>query len=1489
MNGMHKSEQDLRMQGNAFASRQILLSKPTQPKQFRQQALLTVGSAFALAHYAEEQARKQAPQHPDNTSPGVRRLEESTRLIRASALEIESALRILKKLPFGRSVTGRETPRIVEVAASFLSAAQYQWSISSLSTFLEGFQTDEPLTLRELWAIPIALKLVLLEEVLAQASGAFSNLSASDQALDASLLCLHEVSLPVWANILEPLVPFEPILRQDPTGTYAFMDFDSRDMYRTTLAKIARQSPLSEVEVALTALRMAQTAHEQPNVNERITERCSHVGYYLIDAGVKQLQTRCGVRPRLLDRVRSMLRTYPDDFYIGGIQTIALVTMAAIILPLVPRYNPFGSLAIAFLFLLLPVSQGAVELVNHAITAIFKPQPLAKLDFSEGVPQECKTLVAVPTLLLNEKQVHDLVQELEVRCLANQDPNIHYALLTDLPDSTEKPLDRDTHPLVILAGRLIDGLNQRYAGPNCGRFLMLHRHRIFNPRQGVWMGWERKRGKLLDLNRLIMGGMDCFPFKAGDTSVLNGMRYVLTLDSDTKLPRDSVRRMVGAMAHPLNRAILDPRRKIVTQGYGLMQPRVGITVRSVARSRLAAIYSGQTGYDIYTRAISDVYQDLFGEGIFTGKGLYEIQILHEVLDNRFPQNSLLSHDLIEGAYARVGLLTDVEVMDDYPSHYSAQNRRKHRWVRGDWQILRWLLARVPDESGQPVPNPTSTISRWKIFDNLRRSLVEPATFLLLVLGWLCLPGSARYWTFATLLIVFVPVFVQFLFSLARASFAEQRGYVHQTIRDSFGLLFSTALNFAFLSHQTLLMLDAILRSLVRSFVTGNRLLEWETAAEAELGGNKQTPVEMTMRLVPILSLVLALLVWIARPSALPWALPVLLLWAMAKPITQWLNRSPHQVAVKLSNADVEFLRKVSWRTWLYFAHYASEHNHGLVPDNVQEEGHIEASRISPTNAGLQLNARQAAVVLGYLTLPEYVEQTLANLHTLDRIPKWRGHLLNWYHTTNLESIAPYIASTVDSGNFLASLCSLRMGTLDLLQSPMLPALRDGLLDAINDTQTLSTVDENIKDAVTFRKESGPQHWLGALLAIQLPITDCPAKEAKPGAAEERLYAIAEMVNRYLPWLHPKFAALQDIADLGLTLPLDAYTPTSALTVCRGLQPALTKLAAELSGEAASFASNMLAELRCSEQRLNELIANLKTIAAIGERMLMDTDYREMLDPYRRLLTIGYDTENDCRLNSCYDLLASEARTAMFLAIAKGDVRQETWFRLARKTTLIRGNPVLMSWSGTMFEYMMPTLWMQTLPETLLAQSLPMVVQAQRDYVSRQRMPWGISEASHSQRDAAGNYQYHAFGVPDLALNPPPEGSLVIAPYASVLALEADPASALANLRTMEKMGWLGEFGFYESADYSSTTQHKTGSRYTLVQSWMAHHQGMSLLAITNLLAGKPFQRWFHSDPRVRATELLLHEKPAQMVPAEETPRSSPVSFRPTLVAHAPRV
>src|ERR1700733_310594 len=679
-------------------------------------------------------------------------LRQNPRLLRSVVAETRTIRKKLGRLP--RAVRDRENdePRIVTVADAYLQAMGSEYHPDAIKIFINQVQKHDALELNELWALAPTLKFMLLEEVITQANEILQDEAAHTEA-GAELLKTRMRSLRD--------VVYDPILQQDPANAYKFMDFESREAYRKRVAEIARFSDCTESEVAQAALTLALEAKEKHRVEEpRLRTRRAHVGYYLIDRGFPMLAPRVGYRPRFIDRLRQSIWTNADDFYIGGIQIITVILIGLILAPLVPTYPIFGGLTLAFLLLLLPATQGAVDLVNNTVTAVFKAYALPKLDFAKGVPQPFTTLVVIPTLLMNEKQVRELFDDLEVRYLANQDRHIHFGLLTDLPDSVTRPRQNDTDPLVDLAIQLTDELNERYAKAAGGSFFLLHRHRIFNARQGVWMGWERKRGKLLDLNKLLKGQFDPFPVKAGDLSALPHAQYVITLDSDTQLPRGTAHTMIGAMAHPLNRAVIDPELRIVTEGYGILQPRVGVSVQSASRSRLASIYSGQTGFDIYTRAISDAYQDLYGEGIFTGKGIYEINALHAVLDRRFPRNSLLSHDLIEGSYARVGLTTDIEVIDDYPSHYSAYTRRKHRWLRGDWQIAQWLFSKVPDESGRYVRNPIATISRWKIFDNLRRSLVETSTFALLLAGWLGLPGGALYWTAVTLFLMFVPTMVR---------------------------------------------------------------------------------------------------------------------------------------------------------------------------------------------------------------------------------------------------------------------------------------------------------------------------------------------------------------------------------------------------------------------------------------------------------------------------------------------------------------------------------------------------------------------------------------------------------------------------------------------------------------------------------------------------------------------------------------------------------
>jgi cyclic beta-1,2-glucan synthetase len=1394
-------------------------------------------------------------------------IRENPRLLRAVVLEAFSVRRKVERLPRVLLPSQGEESRAAALASAYLDAADSRWSPDAFHTFIDEVQQVDPLQLEELWAVPTMLKFLLLEWILTQADARLhapeSSAAGSAEVLRTRIKSMRDIGFAPWASLIEEMAAFEAILQQDPAKAYPRMDFDSREQYRKRVAEIARYSEGTESQVAAAALDMAQKAEQQPFADERLRTRHTHIGYYLMDKGFSDLARRVAYRPQLIDRLRIGIQRNADDFYIGSIEILTVLLIAVILLPLIPNYAIFGGLTVAFLFMLLPVTQGAVDLVNNTVTSLFKARALPKLDFSERIPPEYTTMVAVPTLLINEKQTRELVQELEIRFLANPDPNLHFALLTDLPDSITRPREKDTDTLVDLALQLIKDLNARYASAKNGTFFLLHRHRIFNARQGVWMGWERKRGKLLDLNKLLVGDFDAFPVKAGNLDVLKRVRYIITLDSDTQLPRGAANAMIGAMAHPLNRAIIDPEKRIVTDGYGILQPRVGVSVRSASQSRLASIYSGQTGFDIYTRAISDTYQDLYGEGIFTGKGIYEVATLHAVLDRRFPRNSLLSHDLIEGAYARVGLATDVEVIDDYPSHYSAYTRRKHRWVRGDWQIVQWLLGRVPDESGRYVRNPIPTISRWKIFDNLRRSLVEPLTMILLVAGWLGLPGGALYWTIATLLLMFLPTFVQLIFTMGRALASEQQGAMREAFTGFLQGAFITLLNLTFLPHHTMLAIDAIVRSLVRRFITGQRLLEWETAAEAESASRRTTPVDRYLAIIPLATIIIAVIILAFDPKSLVVAAPVLLLWGFSGSIILWLNHAPREQRRKLSPDEDTFLRQHAARIWRYFYQFGGEAHNYLIPDNVEEEELFEAARVSPTNLGLLLNARQAACEFGFLTVPEFAELTHASFETIARLEKSHGHLYNWYNTQTLDPLKPASVSSVDSGNFAASLYTLRMGALFLLREPLISQrLFDGLETY---WELLQLHIPELKHKGTFAPpdlNAGFDTWIAWLTENENSLlTDAgPAEgEAAWWIAEvrQRVSALGTTLREYMPWLLPEFKALREIPQLGLREETMFPSLEGAAEFAGQLDSRLSRAWATREDEANVFVGEQLRTmLPRAREKLYSLAQSLRVVSDEAYRLADDMDFAFLLQKGRMLLSIGYDIEPKKVHPACYDLLASEARIAAFVAIAKGDIPQQVWFKMGRTHTMAYGRSVLISWTGTMFEYLMPSLWMQSYPDTLVSRTLAATVQVQRAFAREHRIPWGISECGYAARTGDGHYHYQAFGIPQIAMKWDATAGPVVSPYSTFLALGIDAAEALRNLKRMSGHGWVGAYGFYEAIDYSQSMRDPQ-----LVREWMAHHQGMSLLAILNLLDEDKTKQWFHANPELQATELLLHEKP----------------------------
>jgi len=1443
----------------ALAASWDIDQRPSRPSAFSHR--------IATAREGVLQLEKNLPAIVENADqndpriPALLELRNSPRVLRAAGTAIELKQRDRLELP--RVIDGsRNEPRIAALASAYLHAVHGEADGVTFSAFVRAFQTYEPLILAEIWQLPAFLHFAILEDLIKVTDELLSGSPRSGAPILRLLASMRAVSNTEWTSVLEPLIVFDAILRRDPTGTYARMDFESRESCRQRVAFIARHSDCTESQVAEQALELAREASWRSYKDPRILARCSHIGYFLINKGLPMLTDRVGFHAPISYRIRAAIRANADDFYITGIAVITIFFIAAALFPLLPNFPVIGKLAVTFVLMIMPAMQCVVELMNNSVTAIFDPESLPKMDFGDRIPDDCATLVVVPTLLLNERQIRDLVNELEVRFLANRDPNLHFALLSDLPDSVNKPHDNDSSPLVSLAQQLIKDLNVRYNSPGHGGFLLLHRHRIFNVRQGVWMGWERKRGKLLDLNKLLVGEYDAFPIKAGRLEALHTVRYILTLDSDTQLPAGSAARMIGAIAHPLNQAIIDPKLRIVVEGYGILQPRVGVSVSSASRSRLANLYSGQSGLDIYTLAVSDAYQDLYGEGIFTGKGIYEVSVLHSVLNRRFPRNSLLSHDLIEGAYARAGLVTDIEVIDDYPSHYSAYTRRKHRWVRGDWQIAQWMFARVPDESNRKVPNPISVASRWKIFDNLRRSLVEPFTFILFVAGWLWLPGGPVYWTIILLVLFLFPTIVQFAFALGRAAASNQEGAVGQALEGSGHAALVSLLNLAFLPHQALLVLDAVIRSLIRRFITGERLLEWETAAQSETQARKVTTVDRYLALVPFIACGLAILLFFVSHHriALLVASPILLLWCMATVLTAWLN-CPPRAARKLGAHDRNLLLCHALRIWRYFHEFGTDRHSFLIPDNVEEQGKEEAARVSPTNIGLLLNARQAAVEFGFLTLPEFASLTQSSLATIARLEKFRGHLFNWYDTrTGVPlDVNPFVSS-VDSGNFVASLFSLHAGTKALLHRPLLSrALFTGLRSHWELIQHEGKLPAPLARLAPPAATASIADWLAWLHSAATAFDSAPAPSYRDpwwySETRHRIDAILHLVRDYVPWCDPRFEPLRQVPEFGINAGTDQLSVDWAIGFAEQLDKKLSH-AQRVSNGRQSLAEQLGQALPPAVARLRTLSQALKSIAHQSEKFVAGTEFAFLVSPVRRLLSIGYDVRNLKLHSACYDMLASEARLATFIAIARGDLAHKSWFRLGRQYSYAFGTPVLMSWTGTMFEYMMPTLWMRNLPNTLLSSTQAACVRVQQEFARTVGIPWGISESGTAKRDDSGHYAYQAFGIPQIAASWEATAGPVVSPYSTFLALEVDTVETLHNLRRMASAGWQGAYGFYEAVDYSTSVPNGE-----IVREWMAHHQGMSILAILNCLNGGTMQQWFHSNTLVQSAELLLHEIP----------------------------
>ena len=1266
-----------------------------------------------------------------------------------------------------------------------------------------------------------------------------------------------------WSRFVESVSQVETILHHDPVGIYGRMDFASRDRYRQSLEALADGTGEGQVYVARQSVEAARRSESRLR-----NERDAHVGYYLIGPGRAYLeeQTSSKLGPR--HRLKRFLYRHPTPLYL---LPVAAVTAALVLIAAWYALRAGGSaaaIAVASLLVLMPATELATVAVQRVAARLSRPRRLPRLDLEHGIPEEGRTMVIVPTLFGSVAAVEELLAHLEVHALGNPDPRLHFALLSDFTDADAQHMDGDQDILATARAGIAE-LNIRHGRPQQDRFFLFHRDRLWNDKESRWMGWERKRGKIEEFNRLLRGATDTsFHHVVGDRSVLPSIRYCLTLDSDTRLPRDAARELVGIILHPLNQPEVDPLLRRVTQGYGILQPRVSVTMSSAAGSLFARVYAGHTGVDPYTTAVSDVYQDLFGEGIFAGKGLYHVDAFMSTLHGRVPENALLSHDLFEGLHARAALVSDIELVDDYPPTVLAHVRRQRRWVRGDWQILLWLFPFVPTAQGMER-NQLPFISRWKILDNLRRSLTAPALLAFLIAGWTFLPGRPVVWTGMALGVTGSAA----LLAMARLLVVPLSGHSFGVFARGVSNDIQTAAAQALLSLMLLPfhaweMVRAIILTLARLAITHRRLLEWETAssvaaASTGLRGRAALRVFLVeMASSPIVALLALLLVaisprggWIAAtPFLLGWIAAPVIAWALSQP------RAPRQR--ELAAHERARIRRLARKTWHYFEVFVGADDHWLPPDNLQEIPTRQlARRTSPTNIGMGVLATLAARDLGYIDDRELIERIDHTLDTCEVLERHEGHLLNWYDTSTLLPLRPRYVSTVDSGNLVTALITLASGLEGLaLRRDAGPPLRDGLADTASIVRGLAS---------------------GSAAASPPLVT-----------VHERIDAIASAVAADLQSGLDDAAltarATTHITSLDAVLVLPAMQPSAdggapiILSWTRSLRGALQRfIDARETGPAGDI-----------DREATALLVLADRSRSLADQMRFGFLY----DRTRHLFSIGYrlaDADGPGVLDaSFYDLLASEARLTSFIAIARGDVPQQHWFHLGRRAMSVDGVPTLLSWSATMFEYLMPSLLMRSFPGTLLDTTNEGVVIRQIQYGRQRDVPWGISESAYNVRDRHDTYQYRAFGVPGLGFKRGLADDLVIAPYATALALPVAPHAALQNFGRLTTVGAEGAFGYYESVDYTPRLAPDPPSEATrpvgrpdgvVVRTFMAHHQGMTLLAATNVLLDNVMIERFHADSHVKATELLLQERmpreaastPPRPVESTRTPWTAP--------------
>ncbi len=1428
-----------------------------------------------------------------------------------------------RELP--RLLSGRSAglPRVYDIILGFVSHVDAQLEIESVAAFLSAYQVVKPLKLGELWAVPIMIRLALIENLrritdrlnvgrrdrdtadewalrlettaenqpsqiimvvadmarsdipitssfvaefhqrlsrsaatvplarswleqrlseqhltIEQLVRADIQLQAADQvSISHTINGLRMLSAWDWRGFVESESIVERVLRTDPADVYRLMDFATRDSYRHAVEEMARYGGLAESDVAEEAVRLAEEGAREHGRDDRT----AHVGHYLVGKGRALVEARYPMDRPFRVRVERVVMRFPLLYYLGSIAALTSLGTAVVLLE-AWKLGITCRMEIIFTpVLLLSFSQFAVAAINWISTLVTGPRLLPRLDYSKGIEPDSRTVVAVPTLVPDAEAVDHLLETIEIHYLSNRDANLYFTLLTDFPDAGEETQPGDAE----VRARLRDGvaaLNAKYRSGKASHFYLFHRPRRWNGPEGRWMAYERKRGKIAEFNAVLRGaGTDAFSDVVGDLEVLQTIKYVITLDTDTQLPRNAAHQLVATMAHVLNRPVFDPAKGIVVDGYGILQPRVGVSLRGSDRSWFSRLFSGDVGIDPYTKGISDVYQDVFREGSYIGKGIYDVDAFERAVGGRFPENAILSHDLLESCYARSALVSDVELYEEYPSRYDVEIRRRRRWIRGDWQIAPWLLRRVPGGDRRGVDNPLSALSQWKIFDNLRRSLVPIALLLLLIGSWTLLPGFAGRGTLLVTAIIAAPTLLTAAYDVTRKPRELPFGLHVKSLAASFGRQFGQILlTIVFLPYEAYVSTEAILRTLARMWVTHRRRLEWvSTGEDSRNSAAGLGRFYRTMWFEPLLAVAIsaALAVWVPWRLAISW--PMVAFWLLAPMVAWRISQTISPRKEHLSDDQLFFLRATARKTWLFFETFVTAEENWLPPDNYQEQPVMRiASRTSPTNLGLALLSNLAARDFGYVSIGELLKRVGNALTSMERLERYRGHFYNWYDTRTLRALQPQYVSTVDSGNMAGHLLTLGSGLAELVDQEILPArVFAGLCDTcgvlVNTMEGKYPSVERICRVLAAEvpeKLAGRVELLRSVSELSDALNDIRPAEAAAWAARLRDSCRKE---------------LEDVLVVAPWLAVDTRPAPPEGDAWSGSGPTLRQLADP-------------ANLRDGAEAAR---ARLKAIQDLGARVaaMGEMDFTFLYDPARKLFSIGYNVSVRKRDVSYYDLLASECRLTSYLAVAQGQVSQDHWFALSRLLVSGRGEPILASWSGSMFEYLMPMLVMPNYENSLLGESCRGAVERQIEYGRLRNVPWGISESGYNLTDAHLNYQYKAFGVPGLGLKRGLAEDLVVSPYATVMAMMVSPRDACENLERLAADERSGTYGFYEAIDYTPSRM-PLGKAGATVQSYMVHHQAMSFLALASYLLDRPMQRRFSASAVLRTSDLLLQER-----------------------------